>query len=250
MRMSPRIWSMIAVIGLLTYPCAPRAGTIVSNLGQSAGVSSPSQIDPTDFWAQEFTTGGSFTLGSVIATLGDLNTGDNHDFTVTAQLFSVPIAGDTPDQGTLVASFTQNGAISPNGFSNVEFDPTKAVSLNSSSFYWFVLSGSSSDGSGSAQWQFTDSTAETGPGTLTNFAFFSSIVPPLGWSPGDGSSPFLIDVNSAVGRSRTEFADSGVHGLCGHLVRTAADQVPPRRLNRSTGAKSVVELRYFQRLNM
>jgi PEP-CTERM motif len=166
-----RIWSMIAVVGLSAYPLTARAGeVIVSNLNQPPD-SSTSQIDPTFTWAQEFTTGGSFNLQSIVASLGDLNPGNNGDFTVTAQLFSVMVGTTTPDQGTLLTSFTENGAIPTTGFSKVEFDPTNTVSLNASSFYWFVLSGSSSDGSGSVQWQFANTFDHTGPGA---FAFIAN----------------------------------------------------------------------------
>jgi hypothetical protein len=126
-----RIWSMIAVVGLSAYPLTARAGeVIVGNLDQPIASTSPSQIDPTFTWAQEFTTGGSFNLQSIVASLGDLNPGNNGDFTVTAQLFSVMVGTTTPDQGTLLTSFTENGAIPTTGFSKVEFDPTNTVSLN------------------------------------------------------------------------------------------------------------------------
>jgi hypothetical protein len=195
---------MIAFMGLSAFPFSVRAGqVIVSNLAQDGnpGQFSPSQIDPSDFWAQEFTTGGSFTLLNVFADLGNLNTGNNGDFTVTAQLISVASAGDTPDQGTVVANFANNTVSIPtSSFSNVEFDPTSStVSLNASSFYWFVLSGSSGDGSGSVQWQFTDSSALTGSGSLPNFASITTVAPPFGWILGNGLSPFLIEVNGVGG---------------------------------------------------
>ena len=166
---------MIAIAGLSAFPLDARAGqVIVSSLGDPIGAFSPSQVDTADFFAQEFTTGGSFTLQSIVAQLGDLNSGNNGDFTVTAQVVSVTSEGNSPGQGTLLATLTQNGAIPTSGFSNVEFDATSTVSLSPTNFYWFVLSASSSDGSGSVQWQFTDSFATTGPGTLPNIAFFSS----------------------------------------------------------------------------
>ena len=190
--------------GIVRIPGLARASqVIVSNLALDGqpGQFSPSQIDPSDSWAQEFTTGGYFTLQSVVANLGELNTGTNGDFTLTAQLYSVTNAGDNPSLGTLLASFSQVGPIptAPNVYSNVEFDPTSPVSLNPSSFYWFVLSGSSSDGTGSVQWQFTDSSVTTGPGTLSAYAAFAagygwtvtpSIPPPF--------SPFLIEVDGVA----------------------------------------------------
>jgi hypothetical protein len=196
MRIGFSICSMIAIVGLSAFPLDARAGqVIVSSLGDPIGAFSPSQVDTADFFAQEFTTGGSFTLQSIVAQLGDLNSGNNGDFTVTAQVVSVTSEGNSPGQGTILATLTQNGAIPTSGFSNVEFDATSTVSLSPTNFYWFVLSASSSDGSGSVQWQFTDSFATTGPGTLPNIAFFSSGM----WGSPLAESPFLIQVNAVGG---------------------------------------------------
>jgi hypothetical protein len=78
----------------------------------------------------------------------------------------------------------------------VEFDATTAVSLNASSFYWFVLSGSSSDGSGSVQWQFADTFDTTGgtgslPNVANDFGGWTTFNPP--------ETPFLITVNAVGG---------------------------------------------------
>jgi hypothetical protein len=204
MKMKIPILSIIAVAGLSAFPAYTRASqVIVSNLALDGqpGQFSPSQIDPSDSWAQEFTTGGYFTLQSVFANLGELNAGTNGDFILTAQLYSVTNAGDNPSLGTLLASFSQVSPIptAPNVYSNVEFDPKSAVSLNPSSFYWFVLSGSSSDGTGSVQWQFTDSSVTTGPGTLSAYAAFAN---GFGWtvtpSVPPPFSPFLIEVDGVA----------------------------------------------------
>jgi hypothetical protein len=119
---------------------------------------------------------------------------------VVAQLFSVTSVGQTPDQGTLVGTLAQNGAI-PTGsgnFANVEFDPTTTTNLDKNLFYWLVLSGQSSDGSGAVQWQFTDSTTVHGPGTLPDFAFSND--GGMTWTPGPGGgqSPFLVEVDGTA----------------------------------------------------
>jgi hypothetical protein len=204
MKMKIRILPMIALLGFSVAVSSARASqVIVSNLALDGqpGLLSPSQIDPSDSWAQEFTTGGYFALQSVFANLGELNTGTNGDFTLTAQLYSVTNAGDNPSLGTLLTSFSQVDPIptAPNVYANVGFDPISSVTLNPSSFYWFVLSGSSSDGTGSVQWQFTDSSVTTGPGTFSAFAAFAT---GFGWtvtpSVPPPFSPFLMEVDGVA----------------------------------------------------
>jgi hypothetical protein len=191
MRWSYRFLPIVAVVGFWAFPFTARAGQVlVSNLDQPVSAVSPSTIDTADFWAQQFTSGISATLTSVKASLGEFDSGTNHDFMLTAQLFQVGSSSNTPDQGALVANFTQVDPI-PTGtgnFANVEFDPTSSVSLDPSKFYWFVLSGSSSDGSGATSWAFTDSTTTHGPGSLPNYGFFDGM-----WSEFSGS-PFLVEV--------------------------------------------------------
>jgi hypothetical protein len=218
---------MIAVVGLSAYPVNARAGqVIVTNMGQTPD-SQTSQVDPSFTWAQEFTTGGSYNLLNVLTSLGQFISGNNGDFTVTAQLFTVTNETSTPNEGTLLTSFTQVGNISTSGFSSVEFDPTTAVSLSASSFYWFVLSGSSSDRSGSVQWQFADTFDTTGgTGSLPNVAnetggAWTTFNPP--------ETPFLITVN-AVGGAVPE-PSSLVMGCAGFAAALFA-----RRRIKSRGA--------------
>jgi hypothetical protein len=98
-----------------------------------------------------------------------------------------------------VATLSQNGSIPPDptGFANVEFDPVGRVTLDPTRFYWFVLSGSSSDGTGSVEWQFTESTTHGGPGTLPDFASIFFDFPPAQWQVVP-DSPFLIQVNGTA----------------------------------------------------
>ncbi len=192
-----RLLPLIAVMGFWASPFTARAGEVlVSNLDQVPSAFSPSIIDTADFWAQQFTSGVPSDLVSIKANLGELHSGNNGDFALTARLFEVGSASSTPDLGSLVATFSQVGLI-PTGagnFANVEFDPTGTVSLDQNKFYWFVLSGSSSDGTGAVSWQFTDSTIHSGPGTLPNYAFFSAGGT---WTASPGS-PFLIGVQGSV----------------------------------------------------
>ena len=158
---------------------------------------SPSVIDSQDSSAQQFTSGISTDLVSITVSLGQLNSGNNGDFALTARLIEVMNAGDAPDMGSVVATLSQIGSIPTSGFSNVEFDPSGSVSLDASKFYWFALTGASSDPTGGVSWQFSDTTTTSGPGTLPAYGFD---VPGQAWSlfpvnPRDESTyPFLIEV--------------------------------------------------------
>jgi hypothetical protein len=165
-------------------------------LDQTPDQFSPSTIDVNDFWGQQFTTGISANLVSIRTSLGEFDGGLNQGFSVTAQLFVVDSANSTPDMGTLLGTLKQVGSI-PSGagnFANVEFDPAGSISLDKSKFYWFVLSGVG-DNTGSASWQFTESTTHSGPGTLPNFAFFDSISQTWTETP---DAPFLTEVNGSA----------------------------------------------------
>jgi hypothetical protein len=198
MRFCFRVGTLITLLGLMSCPMSVRASQIiVGNLNQTPDpVSSPSVIDPSDFWAQEFSSGVSATLQSVDASLGNFVAGTG-GFTLTAQLFEVSSESNTPDMGTLVATLTQNGAIPTSGFANVEFDAASSVLLNPNAFYWFVLSASSGDGSGLVDWQFTDSPSNMGPGSLPNVASMSTFFPTPPWSLSSGT-PFLVQVNGTI----------------------------------------------------
>ena len=197
MRFCFRSRILIAVLGLALCPLSTRASqVIVGNLDQLPDpVASPSVIDPSDFWAQEFTSGVAATLQSIDASLGNFSAGNNGDFVLTAQVFQVSGAMDTPDQGALIATLTQNGVIPTSGYANVEFDASPSVALSPNSFYWFVLSATSSDGSGLVDWQFTDTTSVIGPGSLSNAAVMSPGIPPP-WTVFPGA-PFLMQVNGS-----------------------------------------------------
>ena len=203
MRWLCRVLAIVAVLGISGSYCATATASqvLVSNLLAdgvvSANPNSPSQIDTADFWAQEFTSGVSSNLVSIQASLGLLNPGANGGFSVTAQLIEVNNATDAPDMGSVVANLSQVGSISTTGYTNVEFDPSGTAALNSSKFYWFVLSGTG-DPTGSVQWQVSDQPNNLiGPGTLPGYALFD----PGSWTvfpvnPNDPSTyPFLIGVN-------------------------------------------------------
>jgi len=194
MRLFYRVVTLFVLLVLGLCPLRARAGpVIVGNLSQPPDPLSPSVIDSTDFWAQEFTSGVAATLQSVEASLGNLSAGNNGDFALTAQLYKVAGASNTPDQGTQIATLTQNGVIPTSGFANVEFDASPSIVLSPNLFYWFVLSAQSSDGSGFVDWQFTNTTSSTGPGSLLNAAVMSPGIPPP-WTVFSGA-PFLVQVN-------------------------------------------------------
>jgi hypothetical protein len=195
MRFVFRTGTLIVLLVLGSCPLSARASqVIVGNLSATPDpIASPSVIDPTDFWAQEFTSGVPATLQSIQASLGNFSAGNNGDFALTAQVFQVSTLMNTPDQGTLIATLTQNGAIPTSGYANVEFDASPSVALSPNLFYWFVLTASSSDKSGQVDWQFTDTTSVTGPGSLSNAAVMSPGIPPP-WTVFTGA-PFLMQVN-------------------------------------------------------
>jgi hypothetical protein len=197
-RLGFRVRLLIALMGLALSPLSARASqVIVGNINQPPDpLLSPSVIDPSDFWAQEFTSGVSATLQSIDASLGNFSQAGSGDFVLTAQLFAVSSEANTPDTGTLVATLTQNGAIPTSGYANVEFDAASSVVLNPNAFYWFVLSATSGDGSGQVDWQFTNTTASNGPGSLFDSAVMSPGVPPP-WTVFPGE-PFLMQVNGTL----------------------------------------------------
>ena len=213
MRLRSRVWPILAFLGLCSSPFTARADQVlVSNLLPDGVVSSnpfsPIVVDAASTWAQEFTSGVSVNLSSIQASLGLLNPGNNGDFSLTASLYQVSNVGDAPNLGTLLGTLSQVGPISTTGFSNVEFDPSGTVALDASRFYWFVLSGSSGDGSGGVSWQFSEqANPVAGLGTLPNYGF-ETVPPPsppsLPWSifpptTDPATFPFLIQVNGAGG---------------------------------------------------
>ena len=199
MQLGFRVKILIAFLGLALCPLSARASqVIVGNLSATPDPKlSPAVIDPSDFWAQEFTSGVAATLQSVDASLGNFSAGNNGDFVLTAQLFQVSGAMNTPDQGTLIATLTQNGVIPTSGYANVEFDASPSIALSPNLFYWFVLSATSSDKSGLVDWQFTDgdTTSVIGPGSLSNAAVMSPGIPPP-WTVFT-DAPFLMQVNGS-----------------------------------------------------
>jgi hypothetical protein len=194
MRFSSRLFTVLAVLGLASCPLSARADIIVGNLGQPPDPTlSPSIIDPSDFWAQQFTSGIATSMVSIEASLGDFNAGTSN-FALTAQLVSVTSESMTPDLGTVVATLTQVGSIPTTGFANITFDASAPIALNPSLYYWFVLTASSTDMTGNVGWQFTDSSTVSGTGTLPNYAGYAGELPSPSWESFPGT-PFLIQVN-------------------------------------------------------
>lgn len=101
MRLRSRVWPILAFLGLCSSPFTTRADQVlVSNLLPDGVVSSnpfsPIVVDPTDTWAQEFSSGVSVNLSSIQASLGLLNPGNNADFSLTASLYQVSKSGTLP----------------------------------------------------------------------------------------------------------------------------------------------------------
>jgi hypothetical protein len=219
---------MIALLGLCLAPLAARGGTIVSNLAAPPGSFSPVTVTDDTWWAQQFTSGGPAVLTQIITQLGNLDTGNSGDFTLSAALYSVTSASNLPDLGTFVTSFSVNQSSIPTGnFADISFTPTPSpVALDPSLYYWFVLTGSSSDGTGGVDWQFTDTSSTTGPGSLTGVGRYDTPGP---WGSND-HGPFVIDVE---GRTLVPEPASLLMGTIGLSAFAAVTSL--RKLRRRAG---------------
>jgi hypothetical protein len=200
---------MVALWAVVASHSARAGSLVVSNLGQpAAGADTIMPYDPSigQFGftaAQEFNTGSAATsLDRIFANIGDYYSGTNGDFQLTATLLAD--SGTTPSStpgtptGPPLVSFTFNVASIPtSGFANVEFDPVGTFNLAASTNYWFVLSGSSpSDGTGSVDWNWTNSTTTSGPGSLPQYN--NSYDGGTTWNGPFSGSPYLIQVNGIV----------------------------------------------------
>jgi hypothetical protein len=168
-----RVLLVIALFGLAGAPCSVHgASVIVSSLNETNDghdlITPFVPGGPPGFEAaQEFTTGSSnYVLTQILANLGGFDPGTNKDFTLTATLQADN--GGAP--GSVLAMFNFDiNSIPAAGFAHVAFNPIGTVSLMSGPGYWFVLKGTSSDGTGGVDWSFTFGTSPEGPGTLPNF---------------------------------------------------------------------------------
>ncbi|MFI5458258.1 MAG: choice-of-anchor R domain-containing protein [Isosphaerales bacterium] len=194
--------TMVALWGVVASQSARAGNLVVSNLGQSpSGADFIMPYDPSigQFGftaAQEFNTGSPATsLDRIFANIGNYDSGTNGDFQLTATLLAD--SAGTPSGSPLV-SFTFNvGSIPTSGFANVEFDPVGTFNLAASTNYWFVLSGSSpSDGSGGVNWNYTDSTITSGPGSLPQFN--NSYDGGATWNGPFSGGPYLVQVNGVL----------------------------------------------------
>jgi hypothetical protein len=178
------------------------AGIVVSNLDQPVvGINAVGAVELgmppfpfNDEYAQEFRTGSQdANLGSVEASLGAA-TGS---FSGIAEL----VTDNNNSPGATVLTGFTFPAVPVNNlpfipltgpYADLSFAPTTTgLILSANTSYWFILGAS---GSGNFQWQFTDSAAVSGVGTLPNTAFSNS---PGSWSVDpDSEEPFLIQVNS------------------------------------------------------
>jgi hypothetical protein len=157
--------------------------------------------------AQQFTTGSnSYLLTQIIANLGSLDPGVAGDFKLTASLFA-----DMNDQptGSALTTFSYNlSSIPKAGFAHIAFDPITTVSLMSGASYWFVLNGSSSDGTGSTDWSFTNSTSIDGPGALPHFN--TSNDNGATWNGAVAGTPYQIQVSGNLVPEPTSWILGGI----------------------------------------
>jgi hypothetical protein len=224
-RLRPRTLFVFALLGFMTSPLAVRGGTIVSNLAEPPGAVSPVVVTNDTFWAQQFTSGVPSVLTEIITQLGNFDSGNSGDFALAAALYSTPSAGTLPDGSNLVTTFTfDQNSIPVTGFANVAFSPVGSVGLDPSLYYWFVLTGSSSDDTGGVDWQFTESSSSTGPGSLTGVGRFDTPGP---WGLND-SGPFLIEVQGLLPVPEPASWVLGLAGLTVASVGTALSRMRRR----------------------
>jgi hypothetical protein len=200
----------LALLSLSATSRTVLGGIIVSNLGEPPSAFSPVSVTSDTFWSQQFTSGEAATLTQIITQLGNLDTGIAGDFTMSAALYSTPGALSLPDSGTLVTTFAFDQTTIPTaGFANIAFSPIGVVTLDPSLYYWFVLTGTSSDGTGQADWQFTDSSGSSGPGSLVAVGRYDVPGP---WTFND-SGPFLMAVQGSLAIPEPSSLLLGVLGL-------------------------------------
>jgi hypothetical protein len=199
-----RLLPVLAALGLAVVLPGARAGDIIivgilCEPHPSSDTIFPATPSLFGFEAaQEFTTGSkSYALESILANLGNLDPGKNGDFALTAALQ----ADNGGNPGTVLATFNYDlSTIPKSGFAHVKFAPVSPVTLSSGVNYWFVLGGSSSDGSGGVDWSYAQTTASTGPGSLglLNNSYDSGATWNGRYTPNSPNGPYLIQVNAAV----------------------------------------------------
>jgi hypothetical protein len=132
---------------------------------------------------------------SIIADLG-FATGA---FTASAEL----VANNAGLPGsTLVTGFTMP-SIAATASIDVIFAPTSSVTLTANNDYWFILSAS---GSGSYQWEYTNTLSSSFPNYAANDG--------TGFTIGTPAGPFLIGIRSPSSVPEpSSFALAGLLGL-------------------------------------
>jgi PEP-CTERM motif len=133
------------------------ANTIYSNLADGSGGNDTIRTS-TDFtWASEFLTpsGSTLTLNDVIIELGEASGETNN---ITAFLYSN--TGTTPNASLATIATVPHSSISLTP-SQVTFTPGSTITLQASTEYWIVLSGTSV-GANDAEWQLGTTNAGTG----------------------------------------------------------------------------------------
>jgi hypothetical protein len=199
MRVRTCVLMLVVFLGGVGSHGALAGSLVVGNLDQPpGGADSIVPYDPSigQFGftaAQEFNTGPTATsLDRIFANLGNYDSGTNGDFQLTATLLADN--SGTPSGSPLVSFSFNVSSIPTSGFANVEFDPVGSFTLASNTNYWFVLNGSSpTDGTGSVNWNWTNSTTTYGPGSLQNFN--NSYDGGTTWNGPFSGSPYLIQVN-------------------------------------------------------
>ena len=203
MRFRLHLLTTIVLLGLTSVPLGARGAdlVIVSNLNEPHSLYDTilpftTGGSPGFAAAQEFKTGpNDYKLAQILVNLGNLDPGNNNEFTLSATLRADN--NDVPSSVVLTEFSYDTKSIPTSGFANVAFNPASLLSLTSGTNYWFVLSSSSA--SGSVGWSFANTTGSSGPGTLP--LFNNSTDGGATWhvpsfTPAPGAGPYLIQVNA------------------------------------------------------
>jgi hypothetical protein len=222
----PRFGRLLVVLCLIVGGAAlsPRRadGQIISNLDQGSQGSATNTL--TAWYGIGFTTDATaYQLTNVVAVLSKVSDGDNISLDIRSN------SSDSP--GSLLANLTTTQMLLGNGnSSNITFTPSSTLTLQANTAYWITANITT----GSVNWQTSNSTTTTGPGSLLtpNFLANSSDQGGTWLTPtllGNGNKTLLFEVNGTpVSTGTPELGSLAIAsvavllGLGGALVRKQA----------------------------
>ncbi|MBI4863820.1 MAG: hypothetical protein HY815_26720 [Candidatus Riflebacteria bacterium] len=180
-RFPSRLRSVLVVtLAVLLAGHAAHASLITSNLGESTN--SYVDLDVADWFAASFTTDGqTYTFTQVTLDMADAGAaGGNFVVSLRADNSGVPA-------GSSLTGLSGSAAPTSAG----QYAYTGTYSLAANTTYWVVAGVSS--GSGDYRWNFTDSFAQTGPGSIGDEYGFSGDQGTSWTTPGSGPQKLSVE---------------------------------------------------------